>query len=95
MHLIGYDWKPHGVDMATLQQPKLQRHCTQSQGFTWQEGASHIATCLATGAASRITPEHALHVVEIMTAARQSQETGRTIPLTSSFAWPLFKSEET
>ncbi len=95
MHLIGYDWKPHGVDMATLQQPKLQRHCTQSQGFTWQQGASHIATCLATGATSRITPEHALHVVEIMTAARQSQETGRTIPLTSSFAWPLFKSEET
>ncbi len=92
MHLIGYDWEPHGVEMATLEDEKLKRFATDTKGFVWQEGASHIATCLATGQEPKITPEHALHVVEIMTAARESQKSGRRIELTSSFRWPIFKS---
>ncbi|MFO7902029.1 MAG: hypothetical protein ACQESR_22675 [Planctomycetota bacterium] len=33
--------------------------------------------------------EHALHVVEIMTAGNESQNTGRRIPIRSTFKWPL------
>ena len=91
MHLIGYDWQPHGVDMATQENEKIQRFAEDSQGFVWQEGASHIATCLATGKEPLITPEHALHVVEIITAARESQATGRRIDLTSTFRWPVIE----
>ena len=36
-----------------------------------------------------VTPEHALHVLEIITAARESQETGRRVALTSTFRWPV------
>ena len=35
------------------------------------------------------TPEHALHVVEIMDAARASGEHGRRVELHSTFKWPL------
>jgi hypothetical protein len=52
-------------------------------------GASLAAESLATGRKLLITPEHALHVLEIIVAARQSQDTGRRIPLWSTFNWPL------
>jgi predicted dehydrogenase len=42
----------------------------------------------------RINAEHALHVLEIIEAARKSQETGRRIALKSSFKWPLITAKK-
>lgn len=39
MHLVGYDWGPHGVDLATRAKPEVTRHCTDPGGYTWQYGA--------------------------------------------------------
>ena len=89
MELVGYDWAPHGVDLATLQQPNLKRHCTESQGWVWETGAAIVAECLATGKEPLITPEHALHIVEIMEAARLSGETGKRVELISTFKYPV------
>jgi predicted dehydrogenase len=87
--MAGYDWAPHGVDVATRAQRKFQRYASDRAGYVWQQGASLVAECLATGKEPPFTPEHALHVVEIMTAARQSQESGRRIQMRSTFKWPL------
>jgi predicted dehydrogenase len=89
MGLVGYDWEPLGVDLATDKSPNYVRDTTDAQGYVWQQGASLVAECLATGKEPLFTPEHALHVVEIMGAARESQATGRRIDLTSSFRWPV------
>lgn len=89
MGLVGYDWEPHGVDVATHDKPQLKRHATDKQGFVWQMGATLAAESLATGKALLITPEHAVHVLEVMTAARESQETGRRVKLRSTFKWPV------
>ncbi len=89
MGLVGYDWAPLGVDLATREQPKLERHATEAGGYIWQQGAALAAECLATGRELLVTPEHALHVLEIITAARASQETGRRIALQSTFKWPV------
>jgi predicted dehydrogenase len=89
MGLVGYDWSPLGVDLATHQQPKLERHVTDAKGYNWQQGAALAAEYLATGKELLATPEHALHVLEIITAARQSQKTGRRVALTSTFRWPI------
>jgi hypothetical protein len=48
-----------------------------------------VAETLATGKEQLFTPEHALHVVEIICAARESQKTGRRIDLKSTFKWPV------
>jgi predicted dehydrogenase len=87
--LVGYDWEPLGVDIATAATPRFQRQATDKGGYVWQQGASLVAECLATGKEPLFTAEHALHVVEIICAARQSQETGRRIELSSFFKWPL------
>ncbi len=89
MGLVGYDWEPLGVDVATEAMPKFERRATDAEGYVWQQGASEVAECLATGKEPLFTPEHALHVVEIMTAARQSQREGRRISLASTFRWPV------
>jgi predicted dehydrogenase len=89
MEMVGYDWAPHGVDLATRDQPTPKRNAADSQGWVWQQGAAMIAECLATGKEPLITAEHALHVVEILEAARSSGETGSRVELRSTFKWPL------
>jgi predicted dehydrogenase len=92
MGLVGYDWAPQGVDLATHEQPALQRQATDAQGYIWQQGAALAAECLATGKELLVTPEQALHVLEIITGARESQRTGQRIALTSTFRWPIVNS---
>jgi predicted dehydrogenase len=87
--LVGYDWAPLGVDFATKDSPQVERHITDPQGYVWQQGAGLAAECLATGKELLVTPEQALHVLEIITAARASNATGRRIELTSTFKWPV------
>ena len=89
MGLVGYDWEPLGVDLATKEAPQMQRHVTDAQGYIWQQGAVLAAECLATGKQLLVTPEQALHVLEIITAARESSATGRRIALSSTFKWPI------
>jgi predicted dehydrogenase len=89
MELVGYDWAPHAVDLATRDQPTPKRNSTDAGGWVWQQGAAMIAECLSTGKEPLITAEHALHVVEILEAARTSGETGSRVELRSTFKWPL------
>lgn len=87
--LVGYDWEPLGVDLATEMYPTVTRYATEQADFVWQMGATLAAESLATGKALLINPEHALHVLEVIEAARKSQDTGRRISLRSSFRRPL------
>jgi predicted dehydrogenase len=89
MGMVGYDWAPQGVDLATHDKRDFERHATNAGGYMWQQGAALAAECLATGRELLVTPEQALHVLEIITAARESQATGRRIELKSTFKWPL------
>ena len=50
-----------------------------------------ICEHLSTGKEILVKAEHTLHVLEIIEAARKSQETGRRIELTSAFMYPVIK----
>ena len=89
MGMVGYDWAPGGVDLATKEAPSLKRYEDDSGGYLWQQGAALAAESLATGTDLLATPEHAMHVLEIITAARESSSTGKRIALTSTFKWPV------
>lgn len=89
MSLAGYDWAPAGVDLVTHENEKTSRFETDTKGYVWQEGASVIAASLATAIEPRIASEHALHVLEIIEAARTSGQSGKKIQLQSSFKWPM------
>lgn len=87
--LVGYDWAPLGVDLATKDHPAYERHATDAGDYVWQMGASLAAESLATGRELLVHPEHALHVLEVIQATRESQATGRRVALTSTFPWPI------
>lgn len=89
MHLIGYDWAPFAVEMATVDNEETTRHATDTGKYVWQEGATVIAKSLATSSEPLIAAEHSLHVLEIIGAARESQATGKRIKLESVFKWPV------
>ena len=87
--MVGYDWKPLGVDLGTCENPTLKRFATDADGYVWEQGASLAAQSLANGKELLATPEHALHVLEIICSARESQSSGRRIELQSTFKWPV------
>lgn len=91
MHLIGYDWAPFGVDLATVEDEKGRRYVPDAGEYVWQMGASVISKFLATGEEPLIGAEHALHVLEIIEAARKSSATGRRVKLISTFKYPVVK----
>lgn len=89
MRLIGYDWETNGVVLDNSETEPAQLLCTDKGGYEWQEGARVIGESLVKGTEPRINVEHALHVLEIIEAARKSQETGMRIRLQSKFPWPM------
>ncbi|MBB1285064.1 Gfo/Idh/MocA family oxidoreductase [Flavisolibacter sp. BT320] len=89
MRLIGYDWEPNGVvlDTSWTEPPVLQQK--SAEGYQWQEGATKVGEALVQNTEPLINAEHALHVLEIIEAARKSSSSGQKILLKSRFQWPL------
>jgi predicted dehydrogenase len=89
LRLIGYDWETNGVVLDTSWTDPPQLLCTEKGGYEWQEGARVTGESLVNGTEPRINVEHALHVLEIIEAARKSSATGKKISLQSRFPWPI------
>jgi predicted dehydrogenase len=89
MRMIGYDWESNGVYLDdSFEKPATLYH-KDSEGYVWQEGATKIAEALSKNAEPLINVMHALHVLEIIEAARASSDKGKRIILKSSFPWPI------
>jgi predicted dehydrogenase len=89
MRLIGYDWEPLGVYLDTSWTEPAQLLQENAEGYEWQEGATKVAESIVKAIEPRIVAEHALHVLEIIEAARASSASGKKIQLQSSFKWPM------
>ncbi len=63
--------------------------CKDPSEYNWAGGASYVAEALLTGKPTLITPEHGLHVLEVMNACHQSQRTGRPVSVEITFPWPI------
>jgi predicted dehydrogenase len=89
MRLIGYDWEPLGVYLDNSWTEPAVLYQKDAEGYEWQEGATKVAESIVKGIEPRIAVEHALHVLEIIEAARASSATGKKIMLQSTFKWPM------
>lgn len=89
MRLIGYDWETNGVMLDTSWDKPAVLMSVDKGGYEWQEGARVTGESIITGIEPKINVEHALHVLEIIEAARRSSATGRKIKLQSNFKWPM------
>ena len=91
MRLIGYDWETNGVMLDVHWDKPAELMSTDKGGYEWQEGARVTGESIITGIEPKINVEHALHVLEIIEAARKSQATGQRIKLKSKFPFPVIK----
>ncbi len=91
MRLIGYDWETNGVMLDTQFDKPAELVSTDKGGYEWQEGARVTGESIITGVEPKINVEHALHVLEIIEAARKSSATGMKIKLKSKFPYPVVK----
>ncbi|HEV7620859.1 MAG TPA: Gfo/Idh/MocA family oxidoreductase [Flavisolibacter sp.] len=89
MRLIGYDWETSGVMLDTSWTEPAKLYAAESEGYEWQEGARVTGESIVQGIEPRINVEHALHVLEIIEAARRSSATGLKVNLKSKFKWPM------
>jgi predicted dehydrogenase len=89
MRLIGYDWETTGVILDDSPTEPAKLYVTETEGYEWQEGARVTGESIVKGTRPKINVEHALHVLEIIEAARKSSATGMKVKLESSFPWPL------
>jgi len=91
MRLIGYDWETNGVMLDTSWDKPPVLVSTDKGGYVWQEGATKVGESILTNTEPRINVEHALHVLEVIEAARASSASGKQIKLKSKFPWPVVK----
>ncbi|MFT3682221.1 MAG: Gfo/Idh/MocA family oxidoreductase [Ferruginibacter sp.] len=89
MRLVGYDWETNGVWLDTSWDKPAELLSTDKGGYEWQEGARVTGESIVKGTEPRINVEHALHVLEIIEAARKSSATGMKVKLKSKFPWPM------
>jgi predicted dehydrogenase len=89
MGLVGYDWAPFGVDLATSDHEQPERFVPGPKDYVWQQGASVISQSLVEQTEPLIAAEHALHVLEVIEATRASSTDGKRVDLVSTFKWPV------
>lgn len=93
----GYAWEPEEVSLYRGDRMKAPGRwetvgLEEQEPYVWQSGAAYIAECLAKGEKPLLSGEHAVHVLEVMLAAKRSAQTGRRIQIASTFLWPLLQS---
>lgn len=89
MRLVGYDWESNGVWLDDKWDEPATLYHKDADGYVWQEGATKVAEAMVHKTEPLINTLHALHVLEIIEAARKSSETGNRITLESTFPWPM------
>ncbi len=85
IQLLGDDWAPEGFEQWRNETGTWELFPETDPAWPWTEGLRHLVECAADGRPTVTRPEHALHVLEIVEAARRSAAEGRAIEITTGF----------
>ena len=89
LRLIGYDWETNGVYLDDSWDNPATLYEKETGGYVWQEGATKVGESIINQTEPKINVEHALHVLEVMEAARKSSATGTKVKMQSTFKYPI------
>ncbi len=93
IQMLGDDWDPDGYELWQNSAGAWQLFKETNPDWHWTDGLNHLVECIRAGTAPIVTPEHALHVLEIMLKAPQSSSEGRALAIESTFAPPIFAEQ--
>ena len=66
IQMLGDDWDPDGYELWQNQAGCWQVFKETDPGWPWTDGLRHVVECARRGTRPRVTPEHALHVLEVV-----------------------------
>ncbi len=90
INLLGDDWDPDGYEIWQNRAGCWQLFKETNPEWPWTDGLSHLVECILQGTKPLVTPEHALHVLEVILKALASGRDGRAQELESTFDPPVF-----
>ena len=88
--LPGDDWDPDGYELWQNSVGCWQCFKETRPDWPWTDGLRHLVECLQGRDRLQVTPEHAIHVLEVMLQAQAAGRDGRTRGIESTFKPPVF-----
>jgi predicted dehydrogenase len=88
IQMLGDDWDPDGYEIWQNSAGCWQVFKESDVNWPWTDGLRHVVECIRHGTRPLITPEHALHVLEIMLQAQAASRDGQAKLVQSRFALP-------
>lgn len=92
MQMLGDDWAPEGWELWRNEDAFWQVHPESDPHWQWTDGLRHLVDCVENGTETTTRPEHALHALEIMLAAKAAGADGRAREIETDFPEPVFSS---
>lgn len=92
IYLLGDDWDPDGYEMWQNSANCWQLFKETAPEWPWTDGLRHLVECVRKGSAPVVGPDHALHVLEVMTLAQEAARDGRARLVESSFSPPRLEA---
>jgi len=89
----GDDWDPDGYELWQNSAGCWQCFKETHPEWPWTDGLRHLVECLHQGRRPIVTPEHALHVLEVMVRAQEAGRDGQARRIESRFAPLRFEAE--
>lgn len=90
IQMLGDDWDPNGYELWQNSAGCWQVYQETDVAWPWTDGLRHLVECIRLGTRPLVTPQHALHVLEIMLKAQASGRDGQAKPIESRFTPPEF-----
>ena len=85
IQMTGDDWAPEGYELWQNQMGAWQIYKETNLDWHWTDGLPHVVDCIHRKVRPLATPDHALHVLEIMLKAQESSREARAINLETTF----------
>ena len=92
MQMLGDDWAPEGFEQWRNAAGVWEVHPETAPQWSWTAGLDHLVECIERCVGPVMAPEHALHALEVMLAAKRSAAEGRAVEIESGFPPPDYSS---
>jgi len=85
INMLGDDWDPTGVELWTAGRGRWESIDPPDSSWSWADGLRELVAALNEDREPLARPEHDLHLLEVLDAARYSVETSTPMRVSSSF----------
>src|SRR5688500_16852845 len=86
INLRGDDWDPDGYEIWQNAAGCWQLFKETQPDWPWTDGLRHLVECVHRQTRPSVTPEHALHVLDVMIQAQAAARDGQTRTVETTFA---------